>query len=108
MSRKITPLHPRQIETVFGTVTVERVEYVCKGSQSLHSLDSELNLPDEKYSLAGATAGGVEASRNSFDETTQIIESNIGAHVPNRQLEELVMRAAQDFDAFYDRRHLNL
>jgi hypothetical protein len=102
---KITPLHPRQIETVFGTVTVERVGYGCKGSHSLHPLDAELNLPDEKYSLEVRRRVAVEVSRNSFDETVQILESNTGAHVPKRQVEELVMRAAQDFDAFYDRRH---
>jgi hypothetical protein len=104
VSRKIAPLHSRQIETVFGTVTVERAGYGCKGSQSLHPLDAELNLPDEKYSLEVRRRVAVEASRNSFDETAQIIESNTGAHVPKRQLEELVMRAAQDFDAFYDKR----
>ncbi|MBW1681722.1 MAG: hypothetical protein JRJ83_09820 [Deltaproteobacteria bacterium] len=33
------------------------------------------------------------------------IGKNTGAHVPKRQIEELVKRAARDFDAFYQRRH---
>jgi hypothetical protein len=36
---------------VFGTVTLERAGYGLKGTESLHPLDAELNLPDERYSL---------------------------------------------------------
>ncbi len=33
------------------------------------------------------------------------IDRATGGHVPKRQIEELVKRAAQDFDAFYETRH---
>jgi hypothetical protein len=36
--------------------------------------------------------------------TLQSIGKNTGAHVAKRQVEEVVLRAAQDFDAFYQRR----
>jgi hypothetical protein len=45
-------------------------------------------------------AGAVEAARGSFDATVEAIERNTGTKVPKRQVEELVERAAQDFDAF--------
>ena len=41
----------RKLETVFGTVSVGRAGYGQQGVDSLHPLDAELNLPDEKYSL---------------------------------------------------------
>lgn len=45
-----------------------------------------------------------EAAKNSFDETFESIVKTTGGHVPKRQIEELVMRAAVDFDAFYEMR----
>ena len=43
-------LHERQLETIFGTVTVARTGYGAEGKPSLHPLDGALNLPVEKYS----------------------------------------------------------
>lgn len=97
-------LQEREIETVFGTVSVERVGYGRQGAESLHPLDAELNLPDERYSLELRRRVAEEAAKSSFDETLESIGKNTGGHVPKRQVEELVMRAAQDFDAFYQMR----
>ena len=44
-------LHERALETVFGTVHVNRAGYGREGDESLHPLDGELNLPPERYSL---------------------------------------------------------
>jgi len=54
----ITRPQQRKIETVFGTVTVERVGYGLKGTQSLHPLDAELNLPDDSLFAGAAPPGG--------------------------------------------------
>ena len=97
--------HDRKLETVFGTVSVNRSGYGQQGVESLHPLDAELNLPDEKYSLELRRRVAEEAAKNSFDETQQSISKYTGGHVPKRQLEELVTRAAQDFDDFYETRH---
>ena len=43
-------VHERGLETVFGKVEVRRVGYGAEGSDSLHPLDGELNLPRELYS----------------------------------------------------------
>ena len=97
-------LQQRELETVFGTVSVERAGYGQQGVKSLHPLDAELNLPDERYSLEMRRRVAEEAAKSSFDETLESIGKNTGGHVPKRQVEELVMRAAQDFDAFYQTR----
>jgi hypothetical protein len=105
VERKLTRLQPREIETVFGTVTLERAGYGMKGTESLHPLDAELNLPDERYSLELRRRIAIEAAKSSFNETMDSIDRSTGGHVPKRQIEELVKRAAQDFDAFYETRH---
>ncbi|MBC8504109.1 MAG: ISKra4 family transposase [Chloroflexi bacterium] len=94
----------RELETVFGTVSVERAGYGQEGVASLHPLDAELNLPTERYSLEMRRRVAEEAAKSSFDETHECIKKHTGGHVPKRQIEELVMRAAQDFDGFYQRR----
>jgi hypothetical protein len=96
--------HVRELETVFGTVSVERVGYGCEGVGSLHPLDAELNLPEERYSLELRRRVAQEAAKSSFEETLESIGKSTGAHVAKRQLEDLVMRAARDFDAFYQLR----
>ena len=97
--------HDRRIETIFGTIEARRAGYGQEGFGSLHPLDAELNLPDERYSLEVRRRVAEEASRSSFDETLEMIRKTTGAHVPKRQMEELVIRAARDFDDFYQQRH---
>ena len=96
--------HERQLETVFGTVEVDRVGYGRAGEDSLHPLDGQLNLPPERYSLEVRRRAAEEAAKGSFEEARRTLESYTGAEVPKRQLEQLVRRAAQDFDAFYEAR----
>jgi hypothetical protein len=95
----------RELETIFGTVEVGRTGYGAEGEASLHPLDAQLNLPDERYSLEVRRRVALEASKNSFDETVETLSRYTGAEIGKRQVEELVGRAAQDFDAFYQRRH---
>lgn len=94
----------RNIETVFGTVRLNRTGYGQEGVESLRPLDAELNLPVERYSLELRRRVAEEVAKNSFDETVKTINRNTGGHVPKRQVEELAKRAAQDFDAFYEMR----
>ena len=96
--------HARQLETVFGTVEVDRVGYGRAGADSLHPLDGQLNLPPERYSLEVRRCAAEEAAKHSFDEAVRTLQRYTGAEVPKRQVEQLVLRAAQDFDAFYEAR----
>jgi hypothetical protein len=99
-----TPLHQRQLETIFGTVTVSRAGYGSEGEPSLHPLDGALNLPVEKYSHEVRRRVAIEAAKNAMDEGVKTLETYTGAHVPKRQFEELVDRAATDFEDFYKAR----
>jgi hypothetical protein len=99
-----TPVHGRSLESIFGTVEVARTGYGAAGTPSLHPLDGALNLPPEKYSLEVRRRVAMEAAKISFDEGVKTLEAYTGAHVPKRQFEELAIRAAQDFEAFYQER----
>jgi hypothetical protein len=96
-----TPAHTRSLESIFGTVEVTRTGYRDEDKPSLHPLDGTLNLPPEKYSLEVRRRVAIEAAKGAFDEGVKTLEEFTGAQVPKRQFEELVIRAAQDFEAFY-------
>jgi hypothetical protein len=98
-------LQKRKIESIFGTIEEQRAGYAKPGVESLHPLDAELNLPKERHSLELRRRVATEAAKSSFDETLEMIRDTTGGHVAKRQLEELTIRAAQDFDAFYELRH---
>ena len=102
--RNQTRLHERTLGSVFGPVQVRRVGYGAERSASLHPLDGELNLPPERYSHELRRRAAVEAAKGSFDEALESLQRYSGTKVPKRQLEELVARAAEDFDVFYEQR----
>lgn len=91
----------RTVETPHGEVTVTRNLYQAAGTEGLAPLDAALGLPDEHYSMEVRRLAAEESARASFDEVVEMIAKRTGAHVPKRQVEELTVRAAQDFDAFY-------
>ena len=97
-------VHDRRLETIFGTVNVERLGYARAGHDSLHPLDASLNLPPERYSLEVRRRVAEAAASRSFDEALYELSRNTGAEVPKRQAEQLAVRAAEDFDAFYEAR----
>ena len=97
-------LHERRLETIFGTVEVERAGYARAGHDSLHPLDAALNLPAERYSLEVRRRVAEAAASRSFDEALFELSRHTGAQVPKRQAEQLAVRAAEDFDAFYEAR----
>ena len=94
----------RRLMTIFGAVEVTRTGYGGHGIESLHPLDAALNVPPEHYSHGVRHRVAVEAAKTSFDDVVATIATTTGAHVPKRQAEQLVERAAQDFEAFYDTR----
>jgi hypothetical protein len=90
------------LETIFGIVNVSHTGYGTEEKSSLHPLDGEMNLPIEKYSREVRRRVAIKAAKNAFDEGVKALESYTGAHVPQRQFEELVVRSAQDFEDFYN------
>ena len=94
----------RRLETIVGTVVVPRLAYQSPGSEDLHPLDAALNLPRELFSHGVRRMVAKEAARASFDEVVEMVRDYTGAVIAKRQVEELAVRAARDFDAFYEQR----
>lgn len=91
----------RSLETLFGEITVTRVGYSQRETTSLFPLDAELNLPSNKYSHGLMRRTAQESIRGSFDEAVCSIAETTGGVVPKRQLQDLAIEVAQDFESFY-------
>lgn len=91
----------RRIETPVGEIEVKRLLYQAPGLEGIAPLDAALGLPDEKYTHELRRIVAEESAKSSFDEVVELIEKRTGGRVPKRQAEELTVRAAQDYDAFY-------
>jgi len=94
----------RTVMTEFGEVHLDRKLYQAAGADALAPLDAAMELPDEKYSLEVRRIVAEQAARASFDEVVELVKKQSGAEVPKRQAEELAVRAARDFDSYYQRR----
>ena len=96
--------HVRALETVFGTVSVERLAYRASGVGNLHPADAMLNLPVERHSHGLRKLSALEAARGSFQDATDAILRQTGQLLGKRQVEELASLAAMDFEDFYETR----
>jgi hypothetical protein len=96
--------HTRALETVFGTVSVERLAYRAPGVGNLHPADAALNLPVERHSHGLRKLAALESARGSFDDAVEAIFRQTGQRLGKRQVEELAGLAAIDFEDFYETR----
>lgn len=95
----------RKLESRFGRVKVQRHGVrKAAANRSCFALDERLGLPREIYSLGLRRLVAEETRAQSWDQAIARIDATTGGHVPKRQAEELVARAAQDFDTFYAER----
>ena len=104
VERKSSRESERHVETLLGRVPVERLAYQAPGCADLHPMDAALNLPREIYSHGIRRMVAKEVAKSSFDEVVETVHDFTGASIGKRQVEELAVRAAQDFDAFYEHR----
>jgi hypothetical protein len=102
--RSVEADHGRGLMTVFGKVEVSRLAYRRRGHANLHPADAELNLPVELHFHGLRRLALLEGTRGSFDDVREAILRSTGQRLGKRQLEELVQRAATDFDVFYEER----
>lgn len=91
----------RPLRSVFGAVSVARLAYQAPGVDGLHPMDAALNLPVELYSHGVRRCVAEQLARCSYEEVVEHVSAKTGAPVHRRQLEELAIRAARDFEAFY-------
>ena len=93
--------HGRQLATIFGQVSVSRLAYRRRGEENLYPADAQLNLPDQQASHGVRRLAAIESSRGSFDEATEQVRERTGLTLGKRQVEQLAVRAAVDFEQFY-------
>jgi len=89
-----------------GTVEVKRWAYEARGVDALYPADAALNLPDDLYSFGVRRLVAEEACKVSFGAVVEQTKKILGIAVPKRQVEELTVRAARDFAAFYATREV--
>jgi hypothetical protein len=67
-------------------------------------MDAALSLPRELFSFGVRRMVARVVARASFEEVVEIVHDYGRATIAKRQVEELAVRAAQDFEAFYEQR----
>jgi len=95
----------RQLEASVGRLIVRR--FGIKGPSdgaARFPMDEQLNLPPDLYTYPLRERVADQAARSAYDQAVQQIDERTGGHVPKRQAEQLVVRAARDFEAFYGQR----
>jgi len=100
--RTQTRLRTRHLKSVFGTVELGRLGYSARDAETLFPKDAELNLPRTLYSHEVQRRVVTEVIKTSFDQAVEAVGKNTGTAVPKRQLENVVVEASMDFDAFYE------
>ena len=95
----------RALELEFGRVCVKRHGVTLPGETAAKfPMDGRLNLPPEIYALSLREQVSDAAVEASFDRSVARIDRATAGHVPKRQAEQQVVRAATDFEAFYETR----
>lgn len=92
----------RPLTTVVGDVEVVRTAYAAPEHPSVIPLDAALSMPDGKYSNGLKKEAALESLRGSFEDAQRAIERHTGVVIPKRQLVNLVLDAATDFESFYE------
>ncbi|WP_406415235.1 ISKra4 family transposase [Streptomyces sp. NBC_00873] len=93
--------HARWLASLFGLVRFTRVAHRGPGVGNVHPADEELSLPAGRHSLGLRRLAVTEAVRGSFDQAHDAVTRRCGKVLGKRRLEELVIAAAIDVDAFY-------
>lgn len=95
----------RHLETEHSRMTVRRHGLKLAGDKEARfPLDEALSLPPQLYALSLREQVARAAVEASFDRSVERVDEATSGHVPKRQVEQEVVRAAADFDAFYETR----
>jgi len=95
----------RTLETQVGRLVVRRFGIKGAGEKAARfPMDELLNLPKDLYSHPLRERVADETRRGAWEGVVQQIDQRTGGHVPKRQAEQLAVRAAQDFETFYEQR----
>jgi hypothetical protein len=98
--------HDRTIHSVFGEVEATRTAYFAAGAESVHPFDKAAALPDRTFSYEVQRRGVTGSVQGPFDEAVERVKESTGLSLSKRSLEQILVDAAVDFDAFYAVRKL--
>lgn len=101
-------LRSRRLVTVFGAVSITRMEYSSPGQKSLYPLDAILGLPARTYSYEIQRRLVKAAVQGPFDEAVEEVADALGVSLSKRTAEQIVADASVDFESFYRERGLRL
>ena len=101
-------LRSRGLVTIFGAVSITRMEYSAPGQTSLYPLDAALGLPARSYSYEIQRRLVKGAIKGPFDEAIEELTDATGVSLPKRTAEQIVEEASVDFESFYTQRTLRL
>ncbi|MFF5212661.1 hypothetical protein [Streptosporangium sp. NPDC000396] len=99
--RRVESGHHRLLATMVETVRVTRCAWRAPNAGNLYPADAVLSLPAVRHSAGLAKLAVIEAVRGSFDAAHAAITARCGQVIGKRQIEDQVVAAAVDVDAFY-------
>ena len=94
----------RCLKTVFGPVRIARLGYPRLGAPSIHPLDQALQLPARRFSRELQKRMVKASVQGPFEEAAERIQEFTGVRTPKRSVEQVILDAAHDFDAFHAQR----
>lgn len=88
--------------SIFGPVGTSRMAYRHHRDSNLYPQDAELNWSTEhSYSAGVARRVSSTAALLPFGQTAEQVNTNLPINIGKRQVEELAVSTAVDFEAFY-------
>jgi len=87
--------------SVFGGVRVPRLVYQGHEVSGLAPMDALLNLPPGYYSYGIRRLVADLAAKDSFEEVVAQVQAITGSCVHKRQVEDMAVAVAMDFEEFY-------
>jgi len=97
-------LQERKLVTIFGEIQINRMAYGKRGEESFHPLDVKLQLPVRCYSYELQRRLVRHSIQGPFDEAIISVYEATCVNIPKRAAEEILIDAAEDFEAFYSQR----
>ena len=92
----------RSLKTIFGPVKVARIGHTSRVGGTLFPLDAALNLPLNLHSSGVCERIATAAARGSYEQSAETLKEHGGGEVAKRQVRDIVVHAAQDFNAYYE------
>ena len=92
----------RSLNSIFGSVKVNRIGYNGRQKSYIFPKDASLNLPEDCFSHELQKELVIEASRGSYDGSIERIEDHTGIKPSKGKVSEILCNSVRDFRSYYD------